>query len=71
MMLVRQQLHELVSLKNINFIIAWIPGHCNIPEHDHADNLAKNALSDREIDIIIRPTSTDHIHKINNYSLNK
>jgi len=70
-MLARQRIHELVSDLNIDFIIAWVLGHANIPGNTQADLLAKNALSHGEINIVIRPSTTEHLTKINLYTLSK
>jgi len=70
-MLTRQGINELVLDLNIDLIIAWVPGHANIPGNTRADLLANNALSHGEINIEIKPSTTEHLTKINLYTLSK
>jgi len=70
-MLVRQQIHELVSVQNISLILAWIPAHCGLTGNQVADSLAKNALAHPAVDRAIRPTTAEHLHTINTHTLTK
>lgn len=59
-----QQINEL-DKSNVSF--AWVPSHVGVPGNEAADTEAKLALSNPQIDVVVKPTLNDAYCRINSH----
>ena len=65
-----QRIHDQLYLLNVSgsrVLLVWIPGHCNIPGNESADQAAKEAVDNAPTQILFVPASDQKVFSRENF----